>query len=152
MYRCESWTIKKAKHRTDAFELWCYRTLLRVPYTAGRSNQSILKDIGPRYSLEGPMLKLKLQYLVTWCEELTPLKRLWCWEKLKAGGEGYEREWDGWMASLTWWPWVWASSRSWWWTGKPGMLLSMGHKVSEMTELLNWTEPMIPQKRWGSRF
>ena len=63
MYRCESWTIKKAEHRrTDAFELWCWRRLLRVPWTAKRSNQSILKEISPEYSLEGLMLKLKLQY------------------------------------------------------------------------------------------
>ena len=64
MYGCESWTVKKAEHRrTDAFELWCWRTLLRVPWTARRSNQSILKEISPRISLEGMMLKLKLQYL-----------------------------------------------------------------------------------------
>ena len=62
----------------------------------------------------------------TWCEELTHWKRPWCWERLKAGGEGDNRGWDGWMASLTQWTWVWASSRSWWWTGKPGMMQSMG--------------------------
>ena len=71
------------------------------------------------------MLRLKLQYLVTWCEELTHWKRPWCWERLKAGGEGDNRGWDGWMASLTQWIWIWASSRSWWWTGKPGVLQSM---------------------------
>ena len=128
MYECESWTIKKAEHwRIDAFELWCWRRLLRVPWTAGRSNQSILKEINPEYSLEGLMLKLILQYfghLIA--KELTHWKRLWCWERLKAGGEGGDREWDGWMASLTQWTWVWASSRSWWWTGKPGLLQSMG--------------------------
>ena len=64
--------------------------------------------------------------LATWCEELTHLKRPWCWERLKAGGEGDDRGWDGWMASLTWWTWVWASSVNWWWTGKPGVLQSMG--------------------------
>ena len=64
--------------------------------------------------------------LATWCEELTHWKRPWCWERLRAGGEGDDRGWDGWMASLTWWTWVWASSRSWWWTGKPGVLQSMG--------------------------
>ena len=80
MYGCESWTIKKAEcQRIDAFELWCWRRLLRVPWTARRSNQSILKEISPEYSLEGLMLKLKLQYLATWCEELTYLKRPWCW-------------------------------------------------------------------------
>ena len=93
MYRCESWTIKNAERRTiDAFELWCWRRLLRVPWTAGRSNQSILKEISPEYSLEGLMLKLKLQsFGHLWCEELTHLKRPWCWEKLKVGGEGDDR-------------------------------------------------------------
>ena len=131
MYGRESWTTKKAKWwRIDAFELWCWRRLLRVPWTTRRFNQSILKEISPEYSLEGLMLKLKLQYfghlMATWCEELTHLKRFWCWERLKAGGEGDDRGWDGWMASLTRWTWVWASFRSWWWTGKPGMLQSMG--------------------------
>ena len=79
MYGCESWTIKKAKHqRIDAFELWYWRRLLRVPWTTRRSNQSILEEISPGYSLEGLMLKLKFQYLVTWCEKLTPWKRPWC--------------------------------------------------------------------------
>ena len=77
MYRCESWTVKKAEHRRiDAFELWCCRRLLRVPWTARRSNQSIPKEISPEYSLKGLMLKLKLQYFVNLCEELTPWKRL----------------------------------------------------------------------------
>ena len=76
MYGCESWTKKKAEHRrTDAFELWCWRRLLRVPWTARRSNQSILKEINPEYSLEGLILKLKLQYLAIGCKELTHWKR-----------------------------------------------------------------------------
>ena len=92
MYGCESWTIKKAESWwIDAFELWCWRRLLRVPWTARRSNQSILKEISPRCSLEGLMLKLKLQYLATWCTELTHLKRPWCWESLRARGEGDDR-------------------------------------------------------------
>ena len=87
MYRCESWTIKKAKHwRIDAFELWYWRRLLRVPWTA-RSNQSILKEINPEYSLEELLLKLKLQYLATCCKEWTHWKRLWSWERLRVGGE-----------------------------------------------------------------
>ena len=92
MYGCESWTIKKTEHRRiDAFELWCWRRLLRIPWTARRSNQSILKEISPEYSLEGLMLKLKILWkilsntLATWCAELTHLKRSWCWEKLKEG-------------------------------------------------------------------
>ena len=124
MYGCESSTIKKAEYwRTDAFELWCWRRLLRVPWTARRSSQSILKEISPEYSLERLMLKLKLQYLATWFKELTHWKRSWCWKRLKAG-EVFNR--DGWMASPTQWTWVWASSGSWWWTGKPGVLQSMG--------------------------
>ena len=127
VYGCESWTIKKAEcWRTDAFELWCWRRLLRVAYTVRRSNQSILKEISPENSLEELMLKLKLQYLAIWCEELTHLKRPWCWERLKAGGEGDDGGWDGWMASPTQSTWVWVTSRSWWWTGKPSMLQSMG--------------------------
>ena len=125
MYGCDSWTIKKAEcQRIDAFELWCWRRLLRVPWTARRSNQSILKEISPEYSLE--RLMLKFQYLATWCKELTHWKTSWCWERLKAEEEGDDRGWDGWRASLTRWTWVWASSRSWWWTGKPGVLQSMG--------------------------
>ena len=126
MYGCEIWTVEKAEcWRIDAFELWCWRRLLRVPWTA-RSNQSILKEISPGISLEGMMLKLKLQYFGSSCEELTHWKRLWCWEGLGAGGEGDDRGWDGWMASLTRWTWVWGNSGSWWWTGRPGVLQFMG--------------------------
>ena len=132
MYGYESWTIKKAEHRRIyAFELWCWWRLLRVPWTSRRSNQSILKEISPEYSLEGLMLKLKLQYLATWCKELTHWRRPWCWERLKAGGEGDDREWDGWMASPTQWTWVWASSGRWWRTGKAGMMQSMGSQRVE---------------------
>ena len=107
VYGCESWTIKKAEcRRIHAFELWCWRRLLRVPWTVRRSNQSILKEISPGYSLEGLMLKLKLQYLAIWWEELTHLKRPWCWEELEAGAKGDGRGWDGWMASPTQWTWV----------------------------------------------
>ena len=139
MYGCESWTIKKAEHqRTDAFQLWCWRRLLRVPWTPRRSNQSILKEISPEYSLEGLMLKLKLQYFgpLMW---RTDLKRPWCWERLKAGGEGHEGGWDGKMASLTQWTWVWANSGSWWWTGKPGVTAIHGVSTSR-TWLGDWTE------------
>ena len=103
------------------FQLW--RRLLRVPWTPRKSNQSNLKEINPEYSLEG--LVLKLQYLTTWCKELTQWKRPWCWERLRAGEEG-DRRWDGWMASPTEWTWVWANSGRWWRTGKPGMLQTMG--------------------------
>ena len=127
MYGCESWTVKKAEHRKiDAFELWCWRRLLRVPWTARRSTQSILKEISPGCSLEGLMLKLKLQNFGHLMEELTCWKRPWCWEGLGAGGEGDNRGWDGWMASPTRCTWVWVNSGSLWWTGRPGLLQFMG--------------------------
>ena len=112
-------------------ELRCWRRLLRVLWTARRSNQSILKQISPKYSLEGLMLKLKHHL----CEELTHWKRPWCWERLKAR-EGDNRG-NGCIAPPTRWTWIWASSRSWWWTGKPGLLQSMGsqrvgHKWNEL--------------------
>ena len=114
IYGCESWTIKKAEHRRiDASKLWCWRRLLRVPWTARRSNQSILKKISPEYSLEGLMLKLKLQYF-------GHLMRR-CWERLKAGGERDDKGQDCWMASSTQWTWVWVNSGCWWWTGRPGV-------------------------------
>ena len=121
MYGCETWTIKKAERwRIYAFELWCWRRLLRVSRTARRSIQSIIKEVSPEYSLEGLM---KLQFisfswtwnsntLATWYKELTLWKRPWCWERLKAGAEGDNRGWDGWMASMTQRTWVWINSRS----------------------------------------
>ena len=118
---------------------------MRVPWTARRSNQSILKEINSEYSLEGLMLKLKLQYFdhLMW---KTPWKRPWCWEWLKAGGERNDRGWDGWMVSPNRWTWIWTSSRSWWWTGKPGMLQSMGlQRVGHdwVTEV-NWSLVCLP--------
>ena len=139
MNRYESWTIKKVEcQRTDAFELWCWRRLLRVLWPVRRSNQSIRNEISPEYSLERLMLNWNSNTLATWCEELTQCKRPWCWERSKAGVEGDDRGWDSWMESLTQWTWVWASSGSWWWTGKPGVLQSMG--LQSQTWLSNWTE------------
>ena len=88
--------------------------------------------------------------LATWCKEMTHWERLWCWERLKAGGEGNERGWDGWMASRNWWTWVWAISRSWWWTGKPGVLQSMGLQrvVHDWVTELNWTAQKSSDKVW----
>ena len=95
IYGCESWTVKKAECRKiDAFELWCWRRLLRVPWTARRSNQSILKEISPGCSLEGLMLKLKLQYFGHLMWRADSLEKTWCWERLRAGGEGDDRGWD----------------------------------------------------------
>ena len=140
MHGCEIRTIKKAKHqRIDAFELWRWRRLLRVPWTARRSNQSILKETSPKYSLEDWCWSWNSNTLATCCKELTHWKRFWCWGWLKAEGERDDREWDGWMASQTW-TWVWAYSRSWWWTGNPGVLQSMGlQRVGhDWATELNW--------------
>ena len=143
VYGCTSWTLKKTGHRKiDAFELWCWRRLLRVPWTARRSNQSILKWKEWCWSWNS-------NTSATWYEELTHWKSPWCWERLKAAGEGDDRGWDGWMALLTQWTWVWANSRSWWWTGKPGVLQSMGlQRVRHdwVTEL-NWTDTPINLKK-----
>ena len=105
----------------DAFELGCWRRLLRVPWTARKSNQSVLKEINPEHSLEGLTLILKPQYSghLMWSSNS-------CWERLRVRGEGDDRGWDGWMASLTQWTWVWANSRRQWKMGKPGRLQSMG--------------------------
>ena len=108
------------------FELWCWRRLLRVPWTARRSNQSILKDISPGISLEGMMLRLKLQYFSHLMRRVDSLEK-----SLMLGGIGGRRRrddrgWDGWMASLTRWTWVWVNSRTLWWTERPGMLRFMG--------------------------
>ena len=107
MYRCESWTIKKAKHwRTDVFELWWWRRLLRVAWTAKRSNQSILKEIHPKYSLKG--LMLKLQYFIHLMWRANSLEKTLMLEKT----EGRKRKgWDGWMTSSTQWTWIWANFR-----------------------------------------
>ena len=122
MYRCESWIIKKAEHqRIHPFEL-CWGRLLRVSWTTRRSNQSILKEISPEYSLEGLMLNLKPQYFGHLMWGTDSLEKTLMLGKTEGRRRGDNRGWDGWMASLTPWTWVWASSGSWWWTGKPGML------------------------------
>ena len=125
--------------------LWCWRRLLKAPWTARRSNQSVLKEISAGCLLEGLMLKLKLQYLATSCEELAHWKRPWCWEGLRAGGVGDDRGWDDWMASPTQWTWVWVYSGSWWWTGRPSGLWFMGSQRvgHDWATDLNWTEACI---------
>ena len=106
-YGCESWTIKKAEHwRIDTFQLWCWIRLLRVPWIGRTSNLSILKEISPEYSLEGLMLKLKLQYFGHLMRRTDSLEKTLMLERLKAGGEGDDRGWDGWMASPTQRTWV----------------------------------------------
>ena len=137
MYGCECWIVKKAKHRRIvAFELWCWRRLLRVPWTARRSSQSILKHISPGCSLEGLMLKLKLQFWPPHVKSWLTGKDPDAGRDLGAGGEGDDRGWDGWMASPTQWTCVWVNSGSLWWTGGPVI-----HGVAKsQTWLSNWTE------------
>ena len=136
MYGCESWTIKKAKHlRINAFELRCWRRLLRVPLIARRSNQSTLKEISPGCSLKGLMLKLKLQYFGHLMQRADSFEKPWCLVRLKVGREGDDRGWCGWMASPTQWTWIWMDSGSWWWHAAV-----QGDAESDTTEQLNWTE------------
>ena len=126
----ESWVLKN----------WCFWTVVLK-----KTLESPLdcKEISPEYSLEGLMLKLKLQYFSHMMWRMDSLEKTGCWERLTAGGEGDDRGWDGWMASPTLWTWVWVSSRSWWWTGNPGVLQSVGLQrvghnwVAEATDFLS---------------
>ena len=137
----ESWALKN----------WCFwpvvRKLLRVPWTATRSNRSILKKISPDIHWKDWCWSWNSNTLATWYKELTHLKRPRCWERLKAGREGDNRGWDGWMASLTQWTWVWVNSRSWWQTGRPGVLQSMGSQRVGHNWWLNWIELRVYCKR-----
>ena len=140
MYGCESWITKKAECLRIDFELWCWRRLLRVPWTARRSNQSTLREIIPGCSLEGVMLKLKLQYSGHLMWRADSLEKTLMLGKIEGRRRGNDIGWDGWMASPTQWPWVWVNYGSWWWTGRPGLLWFMrlqrvGHDWA--TEL-NW--------------
>ena len=127
---------------------WCFWTVVLVktlesPLDCKEIKPINLKEISPEYSLEGLMLKLKCSNtLATRCKELTRWERPWCWARLKAGGEGDDRGWDGRMASLTRWTWVWVSSRTWWWTERPSMLQFIGlQRVGhDWGTELNWTE------------
>ena len=143
MYGCENWTVKKAEcQKIDAFELWCWRRLLRVPWTARRSTQSILKEISPGCSLEALMLRLKLQYFAHLMRRVDSLEKT-----LMLGGIGGRRRRGRqrmrWLiASPTQWTWVWVNSGSWWWTGRPGVLRFMGSQRvrHDWATELNWTE------------
>ena len=138
----ESWTVKKVEHwRIYAFELWCWRRLLRVAWTSRRSNQSILKRSVLGVHWKDWCWSWNSNTLTTSCEELTPSKRPWCWERLRAG-EGDNGGRAGWMASLTQWTWVWVDSGSWWWTGRAGELWFMGSQRvgHDWATELNWTE------------
>ena len=139
MYGCENWTVKKAERwKIDAFELWCWRRLLRVPWTVRRSNQSILKEISPGCSLERLMLKLKLQYFGHLMERADSLEKTLMLGGIVGRRRRDDRGWDGWMASPTQWILVWVNSGSWWWTGRPGMLRFMG--LQSWTRLSDWTD------------
>ena len=141
MYECESWTIKKAEHRRiDTFELWCWRRLSRVPWTARRFNQSILKEISPEYSLERLMLKLKLQYFGHLMQGADSFEKTLMLANIKEGRRGDGRGWNGWTALPTRWTWAWVNSGSCWWRGKPGALQSMGSQRigHDWVTELNW--------------
>ena len=136
IYGCESWTIKKAEWwRIDAFELWCWR---RLESPLDCKEIQPVNSKGNKFWIFIGRTDAEAEAPILWPpDELTHWKRSGCWERLKAGGEGGKRGWDGWMASPTRWMWVWATSRSWWWTGKPGLLQSVGsqrvkHWVTEL--------------------
>ena len=134
----ENWITKKVKHqRIDAFKLWGWGRLLRVPWTARRFNQSILKEISLEYSLEDWCWSWNYNTLATWCKELTHLKRPWCWKRLRAAGEVDDRGWDGWMASPTQWTWVWVMGVGDGQGGLPGCS-PWGCEELDTTEQLNW--------------
>ena len=129
---------------------WCFWTVvlektLETPWTARQSNQSILKEISPSVHWKDWCWSWNSNTLAIWCKELTHWKRPWWWERLRAGGEGDNRGWDGWMASPTRWTRVWVNSGSWWWTGKPGVLWFMGSpRVGhDWATELNWIELKI---------
>ena len=148
MYECESWTIKKAESwRIDAFELWCWRRLLRVPWTARRSNQSILKEISPEYLLERLLLKLKLQYFCHLMRRTDSFEKTLMLAKIEGGRK---RQWQRmrWLDGIMYlWTWVWVNSKRWWCTGKPGMLQSMGSQ-NVRHDWVNWGSCHTLSTQW----
>ena len=145
MTGCESWTMKKAEHRRiDGFELWCWRRLLRVPWTARRSNQSILEEISPGCSLVGLMLKLKLQLFGYLIRRADSFEKTLLLGKIEGRRRRNDREWDGWMASVTHWTWIgWTPGTG---DGQGGLVCcsSWGCKELDTTEWVNWTESICP--------
>ena len=143
MYGCESWTIKKTEClRIDAFELCRWKKTLESPLDCKKIQP--VKSKGNQSSIFTGRTDAKAETPILWPPDGKNwlIKGPWCWKRLKAGGEGDNSRWDGWMTSLTKWPWVWVGSRSWWWTGKPDMLQSLGSQSVRhnwVTEL-NWTE------------
>ena len=129
----ESWVLKN----------WCFWTVVLEKALESPLDCKEIKPVHPKGNIHWKdwCLSWSSNTLATWCKEATHWKRPRYWERLKVGGEGDDRGWDGWMASLTQWTWVWASSRSWWWTGKPGVLQSMGSQRAghDWVTELNWT-------------
>ena len=129
---------------SGALKKWCFWTVmlektLESPLEARRSNKSILKKSVLNIHWKDWCWSWDSNTLTTWCEDLTQWKRPWCWKRLKVGGEGDDRGWDGWMVPPTQWTWVWINSGSWWWTGRPCVLQSMGSQRVKH-DWLNWTE------------
>jgi len=146
----KNWVPKKKKNKNWVPKNWCFWTVVLEKILESSLDCKEIQSVNPKGNQSWIFIARTDNWswnsntLAAWCEELTHWKRIWCWQRLKVGGEGDDRRWDGWMASLTQWTWVWASSRSWWWTGRPGVLQSMrwqrvGHDWA--TEL-NWTSPL----------
>ena len=138
------WMLSRQKNiqdKIDAFELRCWRRRLRVPWIARRSNQSILKEMSPEYSLEGLVLKLKLQYFDHLMRRIASFEKTLLLGKIEGRRRRGQQGWDGWMASPTQWTWVWVNSGNWWWTGRPGVLQSMGSQRvgHDWATELNWS-------------
>ena len=160
MYGCESWNVKKAEHRKN----WCFWTVVLEKTLESSLDCKEIQPVHPKahqswvfigrtdVGAESPILWPPDFWNCYWCKELTHLKRPWCWERLKARGEGDDREWDGWMASLTQWTWVWVNSRSCWWAGKPGVLQSMGSKRvrHDWVAELNGTDTFYNQLKFST--
>ena len=153
MYGCESWTIKKAEcRRLEAFEVWCWRRLFL-------ESSLDCKEIQPAHSKGDQSwvfigrTDIEAETPVLWPPDVKNwlIGKDWCWERLKAEGKGDKRGWDGWMASPTQWMWVWVNFRSWWWTGRPGMLQSMGSQRvgHDWATELNWTETLVDIEKNG---
>ena len=141
--------VRVGLKETWAPKNWCFWTAVLEQTLESLLDSKEIKPVSPKGNQSwifwkgwGWCWRWNSNTLATWCEELTHWKRPWCWERLKAGGEGDNRGWDGWMASPIWWTWVWANSRSWWWTRKPGMLQSVGLQRArhDWVTKLNWTD------------
>ena len=141
MYGCENWTIKKAELQKN----WCFWTVVLEKTLSSPLDCKEMQPVHPKGNQSWIFIgrtDAEAETPILWPPDVKNwlIGRPWCWERLREGGEGDDRGWDGWMASPTGWTWVSVNSRSWWWTGRPGVLQSWGHKESDTTERLNWTE------------